>query len=182
MINLLSLGAPHAGGGAAVGVQQPSRDRTTFECFEASLPLHMACMVLGSSLPDRNSKKETATDYISVVTAVGQPPTANRTPSAVTANPGDDARPQLVDSQMEGYGAVRGWVRCLPFLVKQHSFGMFTLCRGAAHCPTQLMQAEQKMSFVAVRQLLQESSLLNMSDPAAFCLQPCAGGRRRPTS
>ena len=62
-------------------------DRTTFECFQASLPLHMACMVLGSSLPDRNSKKETATDYISVVTAVGQPPTANRTPSAVTANP-----------------------------------------------------------------------------------------------
>jgi len=62
-------------------------DRTTFECFQASLPLHMACMVLGSSLPDRNSKKETVTDYISVVTAVGQPPTANRTPSAVTANP-----------------------------------------------------------------------------------------------
>jgi len=87
MINLLSLGAPHAGGGAAVGVQQPSRDRTTFECFQASLPLHMSCMVLGSSLPDRNSKKETVTDYISVVTAVGQPPTANRTPSAVTANP-----------------------------------------------------------------------------------------------
>ncbi len=87
MINLLSLGAPHAGGGAAVGVQQPSRDRTTFECFQASLPLHMACMVLGSSLPDRNSKKETVTDYISIVTAVGQPPTANRTPSAVTANP-----------------------------------------------------------------------------------------------
>ena len=47
----------------------------------------MACMVLGSSLPDRNSKKETVIDYISVVTAVGQPPTANRTPSAVTANP-----------------------------------------------------------------------------------------------
>ncbi len=63
-------------------------DRTTFECFQASLPLHMACMVLGSSLPHRNSKKETVTDYISVVTAVGQPPTANRTPSAVTANPG----------------------------------------------------------------------------------------------
>ncbi len=62
-------------------------DQTTFECFQASLPLHMACMVLGSSLPDRNSKKETVTDYISVVTAVGQPPTANRTPSAVTANP-----------------------------------------------------------------------------------------------
>jgi len=47
----------------------------------------MACMVLGSSLPDRNSKKKTVTEYISVVTAVGQPPTANRTPSAVTANP-----------------------------------------------------------------------------------------------
>jgi len=44
-------------------------------------------MVLGSSLPDRNSKKKTVTEYISVVTAVGQPPTANRTPSAVTANP-----------------------------------------------------------------------------------------------
>ena len=50
----------------------------------------MACMV-GSSLPDRNSKKETVTDYISVVTAVGQPPTANRTPSAVTANPSKKA-------------------------------------------------------------------------------------------
>ena len=39
----------------------------------------MACMVLGSSLPDRNSKKETVTDYISIVTAVGhnrQLPTA----------------------------------------------------------------------------------------------------------
>jgi len=50
-------------------------------------------MVLGSSLPDRNSKKETVTDYISVVTAVGQPPTANRTPSAVTANPTCSADP-----------------------------------------------------------------------------------------
>jgi len=49
--------------------------------------LHMACMVLGSSLPDRNSKKETVTEYISVVTAVGQPPTANRTLNVVTANP-----------------------------------------------------------------------------------------------
>ncbi len=97
MVNLRSLGAPHAGGGAAVGVQQPNSRPKTFECFQASLPLHMACMVLGSSLPHRNSKKETeiVTDYISVVTAVGQPPTANRTPSAVTANPGYTAHISL---------------------------------------------------------------------------------------